>query len=110
MQSGAEPLGLVVPLWLVGTGIGVSLPNLVAMAMSSAPAADVGRASGTLSTTRQLGSVFGVAVPVAVFQASGSYDAPLAVAGAAAALGAVLALSLAPQLVLLPWRRPATAS
>jgi hypothetical protein len=105
MQPGTEPLALLAPLWLVGTGIGLSLPSLVAMAMSAAPAADVGRASGTLSTIRQLGSVFGVAVPVAVFQVSGSYDVPLAVAAAAAALGAVLALAIAPRPALVPWRR-----
>jgi EmrB/QacA subfamily drug resistance transporter len=110
MQPGTEPLALVAPLWLVGTGIGLSLPSLVAMAMSAAPAADVGRASGTLSTIRQLGSVFGVAVPVAVFQMSGSYDVPLAVAGAAAALGAVLALGIAPRPALVPWRRAMAAS
>jgi EmrB/QacA subfamily drug resistance transporter len=110
VEAGAEPLGLIGPLWLVGTGIGLSLPNLVALAMGAAPAADVGRASGTLSTIRQLGSVFGVAVPVAVFQASGSYEAPMALAGAAAALGTVLALALAPSPVLVPWRRAATAA
>jgi MFS family permease len=110
MEAGAEPLGLIGPLWLVGTGIGLSLPNLVALAMGAAPAADVGRASGTLSTIRQLGSVFGVAVPVAVFQASGSYEAPMAVAGVAAALGTVLALALAPAPALVPWRRAATAA
>src|SRR3954471_4443600 len=65
------PLELAPGLWAIGVGIGLMLPNLVSLALSSVPAVDVGRASATLSTARQLGSVFGVAVPVAIFELAG---------------------------------------
>jgi EmrB/QacA subfamily drug resistance transporter len=65
-------LALAPSMFVTGVGIGIVLPNVVALAMGSVAAADIGRASGTLSTARQLGSVFGVAVPAAVFQLASS--------------------------------------
>jgi hypothetical protein len=86
-------------MFVTGVGLVIVLPNVVALAMGSVPAADIGRASGTLSTARQLGSVFGVAVPAAVFQVAASsasaagvsagITAALSVAGLAA-IGGVL--------------------
>ena len=83
------------------------LPNLVSLALGSVGPQDVGRASATLSTARQLGSVFGVAVPVAIFQLAGSTasaadvvdgtTAALTAAAVAAAAGALLALQLVPR-------------
>jgi EmrB/QacA subfamily drug resistance transporter len=109
------PAALVLPLWTIGIGIGLSIPSVVAIAMSSAPAADIGKASGTLSTARQLGSVFGIAVPGAIFQAAGAagtsgLTAALTATAAAAALGAVLSLSLVPRVVELSRLRLATSS
>jgi DHA2 family methylenomycin A resistance protein-like MFS transporter len=62
------PLGSV--LWrsaLVGAGIGLSLPALLAAGMSVVPGGVKGAGSGMLNTARQLGFLLGVAILVAVF-------------------------------------------
>jgi DHA2 family methylenomycin A resistance protein-like MFS transporter len=62
------PLGSV--LWrsaLVGAGIGLSLPALIAAGMSVVPGGVKGAGSGMLNTARQLGFLLGVAILVAVF-------------------------------------------
>ena len=53
--------------FLVGAGLGLSLPALTAAGMSSLPADIRGLGSGVLNTARQLGFLLGVAVLVAVF-------------------------------------------
>ena len=63
-----DPLGSV--LWrsgLVGAGIGLSLPALLAAGMSVVPGGVKGAGSGMLNTARQLGFLLGVAILVAVF-------------------------------------------
>lgn len=101
-----QPLALAPALVAIGVGIGIVLPNVAGVAIGAVPALDIGKASGTLATARQLGSVFGIAVPVAVFQLSGSYAtalsttdgvrAALLLTGASAVLGAVMTMSLVP--------------
>jgi EmrB/QacA subfamily drug resistance transporter len=62
------PVGGVV--WrgaLVGAGIGLSLPALLAAGMSVVPGGHKGAGSGMLNTARQLGFLLGVAIIVAVF-------------------------------------------
>ena len=57
-------------LWrsaLVGAGIGLSLPALLAAGMSVVPGGHKGAGSGMLNTARQLGFLLGVAIIVAVF-------------------------------------------
>ena len=64
----SDPLGSV--LWrsaLVGAGIGLSLPALLAAGMSVVPGGVKGAGSGMLNTARQLGFLLGVAILVAVF-------------------------------------------
>jgi EmrB/QacA subfamily drug resistance transporter len=103
--SGTTPAELAPALAGIGVGIGIVLPNVTAVTMRSVGTADIGRASGTLSTARQLGAVFGVAVAVAVF-GGGGYEAAFAVAGLVAAAGAGIAtltrfergVALAPEL------------
>jgi EmrB/QacA subfamily drug resistance transporter len=100
-------LALAPGLWLIGTGIGLVLPNLISLALSAVSPQDVGRASATLSTARQLGSVFGIAVPVAIFQLAGGLGSPaeivdgstaaLIVAAIAAAAGALVTLPVIPR-------------
>jgi len=61
---------LVSVLWrsaLVGAGIGLSLPALLAAGMSVVPGGVKGAGSGMLNTARQLGFLLGVAILVAVF-------------------------------------------
>ncbi|GEM_PF-58285 len=63
-----DPLSGV--LWrsgLVGAGIGLSLPALLAAGMSAVPGGHKGAGAGMLNTARQLGFLLGVAVLVAVF-------------------------------------------
>jgi EmrB/QacA subfamily drug resistance transporter len=108
----AEPdvayLGLVAPLIVSGTGIAMSLPAAQSAVLTSVAPEHIGKASGTFSTTRQLGGAFGVAVVVAVFAGAGSYSSAQAFSdGFVAATGACAALSLAGAAVgaALPGRR-----
>jgi hypothetical protein len=95
VDSGATALSLAPGLTITGIGIGFVVPNLAAAALAGAAPDDIGKASGVLSTSRQLGAVFGVAVAVAIFEGAGSVaagtQAGLGAATVAAALGAVLA-------------------
>src|SRR6476620_5584908 len=104
MGVGSSYAELVVPLLAIGVGIAVVLPNVASAALGSALPEHIGKASGTNSTFRQLGSVFGIAVAVLVFDRAGSYASPeavvdgaraaLFVAAAVGALGAVAALGI----------------
>jgi EmrB/QacA subfamily drug resistance transporter len=94
---GTSELTLAFPLWSIGVGIGLVLPNVTALAVGSVPPADIGKASGTLNTARQIGSVFGVAVTAAIFEAVGSYADGLVAAGAAALLGALASATIVPR-------------
>jgi EmrB/QacA subfamily drug resistance transporter len=63
-----DPLSAV--LWrstLVGAGLGLSLPALLAAGMSAVPGGHKGAGAGMLNTARQLGFLLGVAILVAVF-------------------------------------------
>src|SRR3954449_2384260 len=69
------PLALAPGFFSIGVGVGLVLPNIAALAIGAVQGPDIGKASGTLSTARLVGSVFGVAVAVAVFQAAGADSA-----------------------------------
>jgi MFS family permease len=104
MGVGASYAELVAPLVAIGLGIAFVLPNVASAALGSALPEHIGKASGTNSTFRQLGSVFGIAVAVLVFDRAGSYASPAAVvdgvraalfvAAAVGVLGAVAALGI----------------
>ena len=74
MSVGASYAELVAPLVAIGLGIAFVLPNVASAALGSALPEHIGKASGTNSTFRQLGSVFGIAVAVLVFDRAGSYS------------------------------------
>jgi hypothetical protein len=83
-----------------GAGFALALPAVTKAVVGSVPAADIGKASGTFSTMRQLGGAFGVAILAAVFAAAGSYAsattfsngfAPATAAAAGLALAGALA-------------------
>ena len=107
LDSATTPAAIAPALFLIGLGIGLVLPNIAALAMGAVPAPDIGKASGTLSTARQLGSVFGVAVAVAILQASdpaSSAEATargishaFASASVAAFAGALLSVAIVPR-------------
>jgi EmrB/QacA subfamily drug resistance transporter len=86
---------IVPPLILSGTGIAMSLPAAQSSVLTSVEPRDIGKASGTFSTLRQLGGAFGVAVLVAVFASAGGYSSAEAFSdGFAPAIGAGAGLSL----------------
>jgi MFS family permease len=58
---------LVAPLIVSGAGVAMAIPATQSSVLSSVSPSYLGKASGTFSTTRQLGGAFGVAVLVAVF-------------------------------------------
>lgn len=60
-QSGSLPL-LLVGYALIGIGVGSGNPPITNAAVSNMPNEQAGVAAGTTSTSRQLGSVFGVSI------------------------------------------------
>ena len=95
---------MIAPLVIAGAGISMAIPSAQNAVMNAVATADVGKASGTYMTTRQLGGVFGLAIAVAVFTGAGSYASPaafgngfvpaLTVSAALSAGGALLAVLL----------------
>jgi EmrB/QacA subfamily drug resistance transporter len=68
------PYGLlVVPMIFAGIGFSLAIPAVTKAVVSRVAPQDIGRASGTFTTLRQLGGAFGVAVPGAGFAAAGGY-------------------------------------
>ncbi|MDT3398841.1 MFS transporter [Streptomyces sp. B1866] len=67
LESGSSWPALVPGLVLVGLGIGLAMPVLVAAALGAAPPERSGMASGAVNTFRQLGYALGIAVLGTVF-------------------------------------------
>jgi len=87
---------LIAPMVLAGLGFALAVTNAQKVVVGAVAMADIGKASGTLGTIRQLGGAFGVAVAVAVFARAGGYATPVAFSrGFAAAMGVAALLSLA---------------
>jgi EmrB/QacA subfamily drug resistance transporter len=103
---------MIAPMVVSGAGFALAIPVVQTTVMVAVAPADIGTASGTLSTIRQLGGVFGIAIPVAAFAAIGGYASAEAFSdGFAAAMGACAALALAGAIAgaLLPGRRTPAA-
>jgi MFS family permease len=103
----------VVALAVAGIGVTAAMPAAQHAVFSAAGPAEVGRASGTFGTVRQLGGVLGVALMAAAFSAAaGAAPAPAEAsfrAGLPAALGLAAALSAAGAVFgSLAYRRAAT--
>lgn len=98
VAAGAGYVAIVAPLLLASIGISLAMPSALAASVD-VPAADIGTASGTSVTVRQLSATLGVAIATAAFTAAspaGADTGPgvlaaLAVAVAAATAGAVIA-------------------
>jgi EmrB/QacA subfamily drug resistance transporter len=87
---------VVIPgLTLVGIGAGLSIASLSATAMAAVPHSSAGMAAGAVSTFRQLGYAFGIAVLGQVFRSGLSHAAGPALAGTLSGgqAGAVMARS-----------------
>ncbi len=89
-------------LVLLGTGIGISFPSLMTLAMAGATPEDAGLASGLVNTTVQIGGALGLAV-LATLAASRTSDLRAAGSGLPAALtgGYQLAFAVGAGLVVL---------
>ena len=94
-RAGLPYSEMIAPLILAGTGISSALPAAQNAVMSAVAPTEIGKASGTFSTMRQLGGAFGLAIAVAVFSGAGSYGSPVSFSnGFAPALAVSAALSL----------------
>jgi len=86
---------MVAPLAIAGAGFALAMPSIQGSVMGAVGPESIGGASGTLSTLRQLGSAFGVAIAAAVFTGSGGYGSAASFNdGFVAAIGACAGLSL----------------
>jgi hypothetical protein len=86
---------MVAPFILGGVGVSMAIPSAQNSAVGSFAEAEIGKAAGANSMMRELGGVFGIAVAVAVFAATGSYTSPASfVNGFAPAIGVAAAFSL----------------
>jgi EmrB/QacA subfamily drug resistance transporter len=98
-------LELGIALTIAGVGTSLCFPTVANAVMGSVPPHEAGIASGTNSSLRELGGVFGVAVLAAVFTRHGVYASPSAfvdgfqsalVVGAALTAVGIVAAVLAP--------------
>ncbi|GAB2958092.1 DHA2 family efflux MFS transporter permease subunit [Amycolatopsis acidiphila] len=99
---------LVPPLVVAGAGVSMAMPAAQHAVINSVAPREIGTASGTFNTLRQLGGTFGVVILAGVFSATGGYGSPEAFsAGFGPAAGTAAALSLAGALagLWLPGRR-----
>jgi EmrB/QacA subfamily drug resistance transporter len=100
IASSASPrlayLAMLPPMVISGAGLGLAIPAVTKAVIGSVPRGDIGKASGSFSTMRQLGSAFGVAILAAVFTSAGGYTSAAAFsAGFAPAIAAAAGLALA---------------
>jgi EmrB/QacA subfamily drug resistance transporter len=87
---------LVAPMSIAGVGFAIAIPAVTKSVTSNVAPPDIGKASGTYSTLRQLGGAFGVAVLAAVFAAVGGYASARAFSdGFTASLGVAAGIALA---------------
>jgi len=77
-KPGMGYLELSVALTVAGVGTSLCFPTVANAVAGSVPQQEIGVASGTNSTLRELGGVFGVAVLAAVFTRHGVYSSPQA--------------------------------
>jgi EmrB/QacA subfamily drug resistance transporter len=86
---------MLAPLIVAGVGVSMAIPSAQNSVVGSVGEAAIGKAAGANSMMRELGGVFGIAIVVAVFAATGSYASPASfVDGFAPAIGVAAALSL----------------
>ncbi len=64
---------MIPPLVIAGAGISMAIPSVQNAVINAVAPGDLGKASGTFMTMRQLGGVFGLAIAAAVFSGAGSY-------------------------------------
>jgi EmrB/QacA subfamily drug resistance transporter len=95
---------LVAPLLLAGSGVSMAMPAAQNAILGSVAVTEMGKASGIFNMARFLGGMFGIAVMVAVFFASGTahsiagfsdgFNSAIMIAAALSLLGAFAGLAL----------------
>ncbi|MEO8882729.1 MAG: DHA2 family efflux MFS transporter permease subunit [Devosia sp.] len=114
-RPGMAYASLIVPMILAGVGFALAVTIAQKAVVGAVAMPDIGKASGTLGTIRQLGGAFGVAITVAVFAHVGGYATPIAFSqGFDAAMGVAALFSLAGAaagmlMLRAPSRRPVAA-
>jgi MFS family permease len=104
---------MLAPFVVAGVGVSMAIPAAQNSVVGSIGNDAIGKAAGANSMMRELGGVFGIAVAVAVFAATGSYASPAAFTdgfGPAIGVAAALALAGAVAGLALPGRRRAGAA
>ncbi len=105
--SGGGYTPFVLPLIIAGIGISMAIPTVTAAALGAVQPADIGRASGVVSTLQRFGGAFGIAIATVVFSAHGHLGSPAGMtAGYRPALAVTALLSLVGGAVALAIRRP----
>ncbi|NUP48582.1 MAG: DHA2 family efflux MFS transporter permease subunit [Catenulispora sp.] len=103
---------MIPALVVTGTGISTAMPPVQRAVVGAVRPQEIGQASGVFSMLRQFGALFGTALSVAVFAATGGYGSAKAFVdgfGAAMGVGAAMAAAGAVVALLLPTRRAAVA-
>lgn len=99
---------MLAPFLIAGIGVSMAIPAAQNSVVGSVPSEALGKAAGVNSMLRELGGVFGIAVAVAVFAATGGYASAQAFTdgfGPAIGVSAGLALAGALSALGLPARR-----
>jgi len=78
---------------VIGAGIGINSPALVAVGMAAVPPRQGGIAAGAVNTARQLGLALGVAVLGTVFREIADGDRPMTLSRFADGLDAAFAVA-----------------
>jgi EmrB/QacA subfamily drug resistance transporter len=111
--SGVAYPAMIVPLVLAGVGVSMAMPAAQNAVLGSVAVSETGKASGVFNMGRFLGGMFGIALLVAVFSASGAVDTAAHFSkGFTAAMSVAAVLSLAGAFVALwlPARRAVVAA
>ena len=111
-EPGLAYSALLAPFIVAGVGVSMAIPAAQNSVVGSMTLEAVGKAAGANSMMRELGGVFGIAVAVAVFAATGSYASAAAFTdGFAPAIAVAATLSLIGALagLALPGRRATEA-
>jgi EmrB/QacA subfamily drug resistance transporter len=101
MHAHADYLHMLPGMLITGVGVGLTLPTLIGTAVSSLPPTSFSTGSAVVTMARQIGSVLGVAILVAILDTSGHAGDLVAVfergwwfTAATAALAALASLTL----------------
>ena len=112
VEPGLAYSEMLAPFIVGGVGVSMAIPAAQNSVVGSIGNDAIGKAAGANSMMRELGGVFGIAIAVAVFAATGSYASPAAFTdgfGPAIGVAAALALAGAVAGLALPGRRRAAA-